>query len=82
MSVKATFVIDNQILQDAREYVKKNHLKSLSAFVERSIREELARIKQEKIKNSLLSAGNDPLFMADVMEINQAFEHVDLETAP
>lgn len=82
MSTKATFVIDDEVLQDAREYVKKNHLKSLSAFVERSIREELARIKQEKIKSALLSAGNDPLFMADVMEINQAFEHADQETAP
>lgn len=82
MSVKATFAIDDGVLQDAREYVKKNHLKSLSAFVERSIREELTRMRQEKIRNALLSAGNDPLFMADVMEIQQAFEHADHEAAP
>ena len=79
MSVKATFVIDDGVLQDAREYVKKNHLKSLSAFVERSIRKELTRMRQEKIRIDLLSAGNDRLFMADVMEIQQAFEHVDKE---
>ena len=29
----------------------------------------------------LLSAGNDPLFMADVMEIQQSFEHADYEKA-
>jgi hypothetical protein len=29
----------------------------------------------------LLSAGNDPLFMADVVEIQQAFEHADHEKA-
>lgn len=81
MSVKATFAIDDEVLQDAREYVKKNHLKSLSAFVERSIREELSRLRQEKIRSALLSAGNDPLFMADVMEIQQAFEHIDQEEA-
>ena len=81
MSVKATFAIDDGVLQDAREYVKTNHLKSLSAFVERSIREELARLRQEKIRSTLLSAGNDPLFMADVMEIQQAFEHADHEAA-
>ena len=81
MSVKATFVIDDDVLRDAREFVKKNHLKSLSAFVERSIREELARMRQEKIRSALLSAGNDPLFMADVMEIQQAFEHTDHEAA-
>ena len=79
MSVKATFAIDDGVLQDAREYVKNNHLKSLSAFVERSIREELTRMRQEKIRSALLSAGNDRLFMADVMEIQQAFEHVDQE---
>jgi hypothetical protein len=81
MSVKATFAIDDGVLQDAREYVKNNHLKSLSAFVERSIREELTRMRQEKIRSALLSAGNDPLFMADVMEVQQAFEHADQETA-
>jgi hypothetical protein len=80
MSVKATFAIDDVVLQDAREYVKQNHLKSLSAFVERSIREELSRMRQEKIRGALLSSGNDPLFMADVMEIQQAFEHADQET--
>jgi len=81
MSVKATFAIDDGVLQDAREYVKKNHLKSLSAFVERSIREELSRLRQEKIRSALLAAGSDPLFMADVMEIQQAFEHADQEEA-
>lgn len=79
MTVKATFAIDDGVLQDAREYVKSNHLKSLSAFVERSIREELTRMRQEQIRSDLLAAGSDPLFMADIMEIQQAFEHTDLE---
>ncbi len=79
MSVKATFVIDDCVLRDARDYVKNNHFKSLSAFVERSIREELTRLRQEKIKNDILAAGNDQLFIADVMEINQAFEYADQE---
>jgi hypothetical protein len=51
----------------------------LSAFVERSISEELTRMRQERIRSVLLSAGNDQLFMADVMEIQQAFEHADHE---
>jgi hypothetical protein len=80
MSVKATFAIDDGVLQDARDYVKKNHLKSLSAFVERSIREELARLRQEKIRSDLFAAGSDPLFMADVQEIQLAFVHADQET--
>lgn len=82
MSVKATFAIDDGVLQDARKYVKENRLKSLSAFVERSIREELSRMRQEKIRSALLSAGDDPLFMADVLDIQQAFEHADQKDAP
>ena len=79
MSVKATFAIDDLVLHEARDYVRENRVKSLSAFVERAIREELKRLRQEKIRSSLLAAGNDPLFMADVMEIQQAFEHADHE---
>ena len=79
MSLKATFAIDDGVLRDAREYVENNHIKSLSAFVERSIREELTRMRQEKIRNDQFAAGSDRLFMADVLEIQQAFEHADLE---
>lgn len=82
MSVKATFAIDDLVLHEARDYVRENRVKSLSAFVERAIREELKRLRQEQIRNSLLAAGNDPLFMADVMEIQQAFEHADHEEGP
>ena len=79
VSLKATFAIDDGVLRDAREYVENNHIKSLSAFVERSIREELTRMRQEKIRNDQFAAGSDRLFMADVLEIQQAFEHADLE---
>lgn len=79
--MKATFAIDDSVLQDARDFVKTNRIKSLSAFVERSIRGELARMRQDKIRSALLSAGSDPLFMADVLEINQAFEYADQDTA-
>ena len=81
MSVKATFVLDESVIRDAREYTKENRFKSLSAFVEQSIRNELERRRQEKITGALLAAGSDPLFMADINDINDAFEHADMETA-
>ena len=80
MSVKATFVIDDLVLAEARECVKENRIKSLSAFVERAICSELERLRQEKLKAALLAAGNDPMFMADIIEIQQAFEHADHDT--
>lgn len=43
--------------------------------------EVIAPVRQRKIMIDLLMAGNDPLFMADVMEVQQAFEHADYEKA-
>jgi hypothetical protein len=63
----------------AREHMKRNHVQSFSVFVESSVCEERARLGHEKTKSALFSAGNDPLVMADVMEIQLAFEHTDHE---
>lgn len=79
MSVKATFVLDDTVLQQARECIKENGFKSLSAFVERAIRDELDKLRQEKIRAAVKSAASDPLFMADLMEIQSDFAHADLE---
>jgi hypothetical protein len=43
--------------------------------------EVIAPVRQGRIMIDLLLAGNDPLFMADVVEIQQAFEHADHEKA-
>jgi len=80
MSVKATFVLDDLVISEARAYVLENHFKSLSAFVERAIRNELEKLRQENIKAAVSRAGSDPLFLADVMEMQQAFQHTDFET--
>ena len=62
MSTKATFALDDAVLHEVREYVKENRLKSLSAFVERALREELRRLQQERIRKSLLAAGDRSSF--------------------
>jgi Arc/MetJ-type ribon-helix-helix transcriptional regulator len=79
MSIKATFVLDDFVIREAKEYVTKNHFKSLSAFVERAIRNELENLRQESIKASVIKAGSDPLFLADLLDVQQSFEHTDFE---
>jgi Arc/MetJ family transcription regulator len=79
MSVKATFVLDDLILQQAKESVKEHGFKSLSAFVEKAVRDELEKFRQEKIRSALRSAGNDPLFLADVLKVQEDFEYSDFE---
>jgi Arc/MetJ family transcription regulator len=79
MSVKATFVLDDLVLQQAKECVKEHSFKSLSAFVEKAVRDELEKIRQEKIRSALRSAGSDPLFLADVLEVQRDFKYTDFE---
>ncbi|MEW6587121.1 MAG: hypothetical protein AB1442_16115 [Nitrospirota bacterium] len=79
MSKKATFVLDEQIMAQAREIVEKGLFKSMNAFVENAIKEELNRIKKERIKAAIIEAGSDPLFLSDISEIEEDFRSADFE---
>jgi len=51
----------------------------MNAFVETAIREKLELIEKERIKAALVDAGNDPLFLADIQEIEKDFGYADFE---
>ena len=42
---------------------------------------ELERIRKERIKVAIKDAAKDPLFLADIREIEKDFEYVDFEEA-
>jgi len=73
MGVKATFILDERIMKQGRELVKKKRVKSMNALVETAVKNELAAIKKEEIKTALLEASKDPLFLADLKEIEEDF---------
>jgi len=79
MGNKATFVIDEDIMRQARESVKKGVFKSLSALVENAIKDELEKIKREQIRKEILQASEDPLFISDIKEIEEDFKYSDFE---
>jgi hypothetical protein len=81
MGVKATFVLDEEIMERGRSLVRDRQFKSMNAFVEKAIRDELAALEKEKIKRALLEASKDPLFLADIQEIEKDFSHSDFEKA-
>jgi Arc/MetJ-type ribon-helix-helix transcriptional regulator len=81
MGKKATFVLDEQIMLKAKEVVNKGFFKSMNAFVETAIRDELERIEKENIKAAIIEASKDPLFLSDLEEIEKDFEYVDFEEA-
>lgn len=81
MGKKATFVLDESIIEQAKRIVEIGRFKSMNAFVEAAIREAIERIKKEQIKKAIIAASNDPLFLSDIREIQNDFEHVDFEGA-
>jgi Arc/MetJ-type ribon-helix-helix transcriptional regulator len=81
MGVKATFVLDEEVMERGRSLVRDKRFKSMNAFVEKAIRDELAALEKEKIKRALLEASKDPLFLADIQEIEKDFSHSDFEKA-
>lgn len=79
MKKKATFVLDNQRMQKAKKLVDKGLFKSMNAFVETAIKDELDKIEKENIKAAIIKAGQDPLFLSDIKEIEKDFEYTDFE---
>lgn len=81
MGKKATFVLDESIIEQAKKFVEIGRFKSMNAFVETALRDEIERIRKEQIKKAIIDASNDPLFLSDIREIQKDFEHADFEEA-
>jgi Arc/MetJ-type ribon-helix-helix transcriptional regulator len=79
MARKATFVINDDLLLQAKEIVEAGKFKSLNAFIETAVKDELDRIKKEQIRHEIIEASQDPLFLADIQEIEKDFESADFE---
>ena len=81
MGKKATFVIDDKVIEKAKEIVDRGDFKSLNSFVEAAMRDEIEKLRKEELKRLLLEASNDPLFLADINDVKSDFEHADFEEA-
>jgi Arc/MetJ-type ribon-helix-helix transcriptional regulator len=81
MGKKATFVLDEELVDEIKEAVKNGLFKSMNSFVEAAIKEELERIRKIRIKSAITDASKDPLFLADIKEIEKDFAFADFEVA-
>ncbi len=79
MGKKATYVLDESILDQVKEVVGKGLYRSMNAFVEAAIKDELEKIKQEELQEAIQEAGQDPLFLADIKDVENDFQYTDLE---
>jgi Arc/MetJ-type ribon-helix-helix transcriptional regulator len=79
MGKKTTYVLDESTLDQVKEIVGRGLYKSMNAFVETAIKDELEKIKQEELQEAIQEAGRDPLFLADIGEVGDDFQYADLE---
>jgi len=56
MGKKATFVIDEAVLEEAKTVVETKRFKSLNSFVEKAIKDKIRIIRREEIKKALVEA--------------------------
>jgi Arc/MetJ-type ribon-helix-helix transcriptional regulator len=79
MGSKTTFVIKDELIMQVREAVKYGYYKSLTSFVENALKNELRALKKAKIRKEIIEASKDPLFLADIAEIEEDFKYSDYE---
>ncbi len=78
---KSTFFLSEDLLAEIKEIVPLKGLRSQNALVEEALRDYIARVRQENLRKQYLEASRDPQFLADIDEVEKAFEHADAETA-
>ncbi len=81
MGKKATFVLDERVMAEAKEIVGKGFFKSMNVFVETAVKDKIEKIKKEQIRTAIRAAAQDPLFLADIKEIEEDFEYADFEVS-
>lgn len=76
---KATFTLNRDLLDEAKFLTREGHFKSLNAFVQEAIQEYIKKSCREALNESLRQASEDPLFLADVAEIERDFDGLDAD---
>jgi len=79
MGKKATFVLNETLLAEAKAIVESKKLKSLNSFVEQSLMDRVEKFRQEEIETAIIEASQDPLFLSDIKDVENDFEFTDFE---
>jgi len=80
-SVKVTYSLPGDLVDDVRSVVREGAAPSYSAFVEDALKEAVRREREKQLAQEFREAAEDPLFMKDLEDTQKDFEHVDAETA-
>ncbi|MCZ6892388.1 MAG: ribbon-helix-helix domain-containing protein [Chloroflexi bacterium] len=78
---KVTLSLDANLIEDVQQLVGAGEAKSQSAFVEEALRARLKQLEREAWERSLEAASKDPMYLADMEEVERDFMYADAEAA-
>lgn len=79
-SIKVTYSLPEELIDEVRMVVREGAAPSYSAFVEDALREAVRREREKLIAEEFEQAAKDPQFIADIDEVEKDFEHADAES--
>jgi Arc/MetJ-type ribon-helix-helix transcriptional regulator len=74
-----TLALPTSLMQRVRSLVDEGYKTSINNLVRDALEFYLKEVEKEKIRQAMLKAAKDPLFLADVGECVEDFRHVDKE---
>ena len=77
--VKVTYSLPRELTERIRSLVAEGVAPSYSAFVERALEDAVTREREAVLARQLAEAAEDPLFLADLAEVERDFASVDAE---
>ena len=78
---KVTFSLDASLVEQVQKLVQRGDAKSQTEFVEEALRAKLKQIEREEWERSLEEASKDPMYLADIEEVERDFMYADAEAA-
>ena len=79
MAVKATIAIDESVMSEARDLVRRKRVRSFNALVETALQDEMSKMRADEIREAIRDSASDPSFQADMDDITEAFRWVDYQ---
>jgi len=80
-SVKVTYSLPRELTEEIRLLVADGVAPSYSAFVEQALEDAVQREREKRLAEQLAEAANDPMFLADIGEVEREFAAADAELA-
>ncbi|MDF2717935.1 MAG: hypothetical protein K0R28_4860 [Paenibacillus sp.] len=78
-SKNVTFTLPPDLVDKYKFFANHNFIPSVNAGVKEALEEYSKKLEKEMLKNEMIKAAQDPVFMNDLMDSIKAFDPVDGE---